>query len=93
MRSCWQRAARAQITNPASPAIRCRSPRAFVHGDGAFVICYEEIEGAVLIATNLFVREGPGWKMTHHQAGPVAVQNEEEDERAGEDEEQGRAIH
>ena len=83
---------RAILANPASPAIRCRRPRAFVHGDGAFVICYEEIEGAVLIATNLFVREGPGWKMTHHQAGPVAVQNEE-DEAASEDDEEGRAIH
>jgi hypothetical protein len=31
--------------------------------------------------------------MTHHQAGPVAVQNEEEDEAAGEENEQGRAIH
>ena len=46
----------------------------------------------MLIATNLFVREGPDWKMAHHQAGPVAVQNEE-DEAASEGDEQGRAIH
>jgi hypothetical protein len=26
----------------------------------------------VLIATNLFVREGGGWKMAHHQAGPTS---------------------
>ena len=70
---------RAILANPASPAISCRRPQAFIHGDSAFVICYEEIEGAVLIATNLFVREGRSWKMTHHQAGPVATPSEEEE--------------
>jgi SnoaL-like domain len=84
---------RAILANPASPAIRCRRPQAFLHGDSAFVICYEEIEGAVLIATNLFVREGPGWKMTHHQAGPVAVQSEEEEDEPTEEEGPGGAIH
>jgi len=83
---------RAILTNPGSPAIRCRRPRAFVHGESAFVICYEEIEGAVLIATNLFVREGAGWRMTHHQAGPIAAQavegGAEEDEDGP-----GGAIH
>ncbi|HEY8013978.1 MAG TPA: DUF4440 domain-containing protein, partial [Dongiaceae bacterium] len=61
--------------------------------DSAFVICYEEIEGAVLIATNLFVREGRSWKMTHHQAGPVATPSEEEEESSDEVDEPGTAIH
>jgi hypothetical protein len=83
---------RAILGNPASPAIRCRRPQAFIHGDSAFVICYEEIEGAVLIATNLFVREGRSWRMTHHQAGPVATPTEEE-ESSDEVDEPGTAIH
>jgi hypothetical protein len=87
---------RAILANPASPAIRCRRPRAFLHGDSAFVICYEEIEGAVLIATNLFVREGREWKMTHHQAGPVTVASEDEpaeDEPAGDPDGSPGALH
>ena len=35
------------------------------------VVCYEEIEGQFLIATNMFVRDGPLWKMIHHQSGPT----------------------
>ena len=85
---------RAILANPASPAISCRRPQAFLHGDSAFVICYEEIEGAVLIATNLFVREGRSWKMTHHQAGPVATPSEEEEEESSDEvDEPGTAIH
>jgi hypothetical protein len=84
---------RAILANPGSPAIRCRRPRAFVHGESAFVVCYEEIEGAVLIATNLFVREGAGWKMTHHQAGPVAAQVVEGDPTEEDEDGPGSAIH
>ena len=35
------------------------------------MICFEEISGSFLIATNIFVREGGRWKMVHHQAGPT----------------------
>ncbi|HZT19983.1 MAG TPA: nuclear transport factor 2 family protein [Dongiaceae bacterium] len=69
---------RAILSNPASPAIICRRPQAFLRGDSAFVLCYEDINDAVLIATNLFARESDGWKMTHHQAGPVAAPPEAE---------------
>lgn len=54
----------------ASPDIRSREPKAYVYGDAAFIICYEEIDGGFLIATNVFVREGEAWRMVHHQAGP-----------------------
>jgi hypothetical protein len=35
------------------------------------VVCYEVLDGGVLIATNGFVRESDGWRMVHHQAGPA----------------------
>ncbi len=70
---------RAILANPGAPAIACRRPVAFLRGDSAFVICYEEVNGAVLVATNLFAREGQAWRMTHHQAGPTAMPVEDED--------------
>lgn len=65
----WRRILR----NDAAPAVRCRRPRAYMHGDIAFVVCYEDIEGQMLIATNAFRREQRQWRMIHHQAGPTAV--------------------
>jgi len=61
------------LTNPNAPVIICREPKAYVHGDIAFVVCFEEIAGNFLIATNIFVRHGAVWKMIHHQAGPTAA--------------------
>jgi ketosteroid isomerase-like protein len=60
-----------------------------VLGDAAFVICQETIEGARLVATNTFVREGPAWKMAHHHAAPVArrLADEESDDDDEADEE------
>jgi len=54
-----------------APSIRCRSPEVQLYGDFANVLCYEEVEGGFLIATNAFVREGGTWRMVHHQAGPT----------------------
>jgi len=51
------------------PQIRCHAPRALAYGDTAMVICFEEISGSFLLATNIFVREGPRWRMVHHHAG------------------------
>ncbi len=64
------------IRNPQSPPILCHDARARLFGDTAAVICFEEIQGNFLIATNLFVREGRLWKMVHHQAGPTAARPE-----------------
>lgn len=56
-----------------APPIRCSNPSAHLIGrDAAFVICRESMPGAVLVATNVFVREGGAWKLVHHQAAPVA---------------------
>ena len=58
------------LGNDQAPAITCRAARAFRHGDSAFVTCYELVGDNLLVATNIFVREGDSWKMVHHQAGP-----------------------
>jgi len=73
------------LGNPRSPAITCRQPRAFLQGDNAFVVCFEDLGGVFLIATNSFRRETGGWKLIHHQAGPAPEAVAEE--AAGEEEE------
>ena len=52
--------------------IRCESPRAFLLGPSAFVICHEVLGPGRLIATNIFAREQGRWRMVHHQAGPAS---------------------
>lgn len=55
-----------------SPAMTCREPAVSRRGDMAFVTCYEHIVDNFLAATNIFVREAGGWRLAHHQAGPIA---------------------
>lgn len=72
---------RAILSGGTPPAITCVAPRVYFYGDAAFVVCFEEINGDLLIATNYFVREEGLWKMVHHQAGPTrAVLPESPDE-------------
>ena len=68
------------VSAPGAPDIRCRGARAQVYGETAFVVCFEQLGGDFLIATNVFVREGSVWRMVHHQAGPTAGQPAPEDE-------------
>ncbi len=56
-----------------APGIQCLDARAQIHGDVAVVICFEQLPGGRLVATNLFAREGKLWKMILHQAGPTAA--------------------
>ena len=62
---------RAIFSGGTSPAINCLAPRVYFYGEAAFVVCFEEIQGDHLIATNYFVREAGRWRMVHHQAGPT----------------------
>ena len=62
------------LGNPSSPNIRCLQAQASVYDEVAMVLCYEVVERGYLVATNLFVREGGGWKLFHHQAGPTTAQ-------------------
>lgn len=65
----WERI----LSHDSSPKIVCRAPRALIHGDVAAVICYEQIERDLLVATNMFRRDGRQWRIIHHQAGPTAA--------------------
>ena len=58
------------LGNPNSPSIACRGARGSVRDDVGLVICYETIGGAVLVASNIFIREDNTWLLMHHHAGP-----------------------
>jgi ketosteroid isomerase-like protein len=64
----WQDVLRA----PSGVIVRPRHERVMLYGDSALVLCEELLGNAVLAATNLFVREGGAWRLTHHQSGPMA---------------------
>ena len=49
--------------------IACHEPRTFLQAGLSSVICYEEMQGGWLIATNNFVVEQGHVMMVHHQAG------------------------
>jgi ketosteroid isomerase-like protein len=49
--------------------ITCHQPRVFDQQGLISVVCYEEMQGGWLIATNNFVMEKGSAVMVHHQAG------------------------
>ena len=61
---------RAIFRNPRAPEVRCESPATFLMGEAAVVICTESLPEGSLVATNIYVKEAEGWRMTHHHAGP-----------------------
>jgi ketosteroid isomerase-like protein len=65
------------LANPAAPAVICRNETAHLLGHVAFVLCHEALDGAVLIATNIYVREKGRWRIALHHAGPLANPPEE----------------
>lgn len=68
---------------PEAPRITFTAARARLYGDVAVVTCCERLDEAVLAATNVFVREGGGWVMVHHQAGPGALSEDEDEDGNG----------
>lgn len=71
---------RAILGHENAPRIVCRDARVNLQGDVAVVICFEELDGQYLIATNLFVREGGPWRIVHHHAGPTTGEPDAEEE-------------
>jgi len=65
------------LANAGSPQVLCRGARARITGGTGLVVCYEQVDRDVLVATNLFVKEGAAWKMVHHQAGPCQARPEQ----------------
>jgi hypothetical protein len=61
---------RAILSGP-QPPVTFDNAQAVIWGETGLVACHEHVEGAALIASNLFVREGKIWKMVHHQSGPL----------------------
>ena len=66
---------RAILANPEAPGVMVHDDRAFLYADLAIVQCEEELETGLLVATNMFIREGGAWKMIHHQASPLIVRS------------------
>lgn len=60
---------RSVLTNPQAPQIRPEQEHTIVQGAMALVVCEEHVANAVLIATNVFVREDGQWRILHHHAG------------------------
>ncbi len=61
------------LSNPEQDRIEPRNATVIVRGDEARVLCVEFVGGAALAATNLFRRVDGAWRMTHHQASPIAA--------------------
>ena len=64
------------FTAGATPTVTCREPRAWPSAEGGMVICYEQVGGQLLAATNLFRTEAGGLQLYHHQSGPCAGPSE-----------------
>lgn len=60
------------FSNPNQDRIQPRNETVIVNGSEARVLCVEFVGGAALAATNLFRRVAGTWRMTHHQASPIA---------------------
>lgn len=68
------------LQNPATPAVTQRQARAFIWGSLATVVCYEEIQGDILAASNSFLFEDGQLRMVFHQASPCGQLPLEDDE-------------
>ena len=58
------------LGNPEQQPIDVYQAQAHQLADMVAVICYEELNGNVMVATNLFVCEADRTVLVHHQAGP-----------------------
>jgi ketosteroid isomerase-like protein len=67
------RSFRAILESPSAPDVRCTMAQVHLLGEAAFVTCHELVQGARLVATNTFVREGSAWRLVHHQASQLAA--------------------
>lgn len=60
------------FSSPHQDRITPRNELVMIAGEEARLLCVEFVSGSALAATNLFRRVGDEWRMTHHQASPIA---------------------
>ncbi len=65
------------LSNPNQERIEPRNETVMVAGEEARVLCVEFVGGSALAVTNLFKRVDDAWRLTHHQASPIAELVEE----------------
>jgi len=65
------------LRNPNQERIEARNETVMVSDNEARVLCVEFVGGTALAVTNLFKRVNDAWRMTHHQASPIAALVEE----------------
>lgn len=76
-RSSVIRSWRAILASAGAPRVQIEGPRVVMLGDAAMVLCYERVTdpetgtGAVLAATNVFVRESGDWRLVHHHSSAI----------------------
>jgi ketosteroid isomerase-like protein len=76
------------LSSDGAPRVSVEGPRVVMLGETAMVLCYERVTdpdtgtGAVLAATNVFVREGGEWRLVHHHSSAIGrIVTEESDVR------------
>jgi ketosteroid isomerase-like protein len=74
------------LSSDGAPRVAVEGPRVVMLGETAMVLCYERVTdpdtgtGAVLAATNVFVREGGEWRLVHHHSSAIGrIVSEERD--------------
>lgn len=58
------------LGNPQQKPIDVYGAEAFEVGTSYAVVCYEELDGNVMVATNLFLKEDDNMVLVSHQSGP-----------------------
>ncbi len=61
------------LGNPDQPLVLSGDARAVVAGAFGYVTCREIAGGTPLVSTNLYVREGGGWRIAHHHSSLVVL--------------------
>lgn len=72
------------IFDGGAPEVRCDDARVNVYGGVAVLVCIERLsdvdttQHGDMVATNVFVRERGVWLLVHHQAGPMAADDDDD---------------
>ncbi len=68
---------RSILGSDGAPTVSVEGSRVVMLGEAAMVLCYERVvdpetgTGAVLAATNVFVREASEWRLVHHHSSAI----------------------